>query len=96
MARPLPEVLAENVQRLMDAHPEIQGRQETLEERSGAGQATISRVLNPAGDIAGKGGATLKTVAALAKGLDVPAFVLLVDLKDPDAKAALVRHLLKE
>lgn len=93
MPRPLPIVLADNIQRLKDAHPEIQGVQENLEKRSGAGQATISKALNPK-DLPGKGGAALKTVSAIAKGLDVPPFVLLVDMTDPEVRAEQIRHLL--
>lgn len=95
MSRPLQVVLADNVQRLKDAHPEIQGVQENLEKRSGAGQATISAALNPRSNgLAGKAGPTLKTVGALAKGLDVPPFVLLVDMVDPEVRADQIRHLL--
>jgi transcriptional regulator with XRE-family HTH domain len=89
MPRPLREVLAENVQRFMDAHPDIRGRQESLEARSGKGQTTVSRVMRQGG------GATLDTLEGLAKGLDVPAWVLLFDANSPEALADLARRLLK-
>lgn len=60
--------------------------QEWLESRSGLGQTTISRVLNQGG------AATLDTIAALAKGLGVLPWELLVD--DEETRQTIIRRFL--
>lgn len=79
-------VLARNVRRRMAETPSIR-RQEMLEEKSGLGQSTVSRVLNCGG------AATLDTLEALARAIGCQPWELLVD--DDQLREEIVSRFIK-
>jgi DNA-binding Xre family transcriptional regulator len=79
-------ILAKNVRKRMEQDPSIR-RQEMLEEKSGLGQSTVSRVLNCGG------AATLDTLQALARAVGCQPWELLVD--DDQVREDIVNRFLK-
>jgi hypothetical protein len=82
----LKAILARNVRRHMESNPLIR-RQEMLEEKSGMGQSTVSRVLNCGG------AATLDTLEALARAIGCQPWELLVD--DDQMREEIVSRFIK-
>lgn len=76
MAKPLRQVLAENVKRLRASRDDLGGLRAWARKVS-VGEATLDRILRGTADI------RLDSVEAVAKGFGLPACMLLVEGLDP-------------